>query len=115
MGSLRTTTRRWCAGRPQRRSRLAVRHRHVAAERTDDVVALTDGLVALHSTDPVSVYLSAAARMATPSFDPLDEALYEHRSLVRHHSRLASSTLRSSRRWITSWSIRYSTSWRSST
>ncbi len=70
----------------ERRTRLAVRHRHVTDERTDDVVALTDGLVALHSTDPVSVYLSAAARMVTPSLTPLDEALYEHRSLVRHHA-----------------------------
>jgi hypothetical protein len=70
----------------ERRGRLAVRHRHVVAERTDDVVALTDGLVALHSTDPVSVYLSAAARMTLPSLAPLDAALYEERSLVRHHA-----------------------------
>ncbi|MDT7552414.1 MAG: hypothetical protein QOI16_950, partial [Pseudonocardiales bacterium] len=70
----------------ERRARLVVRHRHVVAERTDDVVALTDGLVALHSTDPVSVYLSAAARMTLPSLAPLDAALYEERSLVRHHA-----------------------------
>ncbi len=70
----------------ERRARLAVRHRHVPSERTDDVVALTDGLVALHSTDPVSVYLSAAARMVTPSRAPLDAALYDDRSLVRHHA-----------------------------
>jgi hypothetical protein len=70
----------------ERRARLALRHRHVAAERTDDVVAIADGLVALHSTDPVSVYLSAAARMATPGLDALDTALYEDRTLLRHHS-----------------------------
>src|SRR6476469_2048160 len=70
----------------ERRARLAVRHRHVAATRTDDVVALTDGLVALHSTDPVSVYLSAAARMTSPSLAAVDTALYEERSLVRHHA-----------------------------
>ena len=70
----------------ERRARLASRHRHVIAERTDDVVALTDGLVALHSSDPVSVYLSAAARMTTPSLAPVDAALYEERSLVRHHA-----------------------------
>jgi hypothetical protein len=70
----------------ERRARLAVRHRHVDAERTDDVVAIADGLVALHSTDPVSVYLSAAARMATPGLDAMDRALYEDRTLVRHHS-----------------------------
>jgi Winged helix DNA-binding domain len=73
-------------GVAERRARLAVRHRHTAAARTDDVVALTDGLVALHSTDPVTVYLSAAARMRTPGLDALDRALYADRSLVRHHA-----------------------------
>lgn len=70
----------------ERRARLALRHRHVASERTDDVVAVTDSLLALHSTDPVSVYLSAAARMTTPALAPLDEALYERRMLLRHHA-----------------------------
>jgi Winged helix DNA-binding domain len=73
-------------GVDERRARLAVRHRHIAAARTDDVVALTDGLVALHSTDPVTVYLSAAARMVAPRLEALDEALYTGRSLVRHHA-----------------------------
>lgn len=54
--------------------------------RTDDVVAITDGLVALHSTDPVTVYLSVAARMRTPALEPLSAALYEDRSLIRHHA-----------------------------
>ena len=70
----------------ERRARLAVRHRHVAATHTDDVVAIADGLVALHSTDPVSVYLSAVARMATPSLAAVERALYVERSLVRHHA-----------------------------
>ena len=70
----------------ERRARLAVRHRHVAAARTDDVVAICDGLVALHSTDPVSVYLSAAARMVTPDLAALDAALYADRTLLRHHA-----------------------------
>ncbi|MCX6466194.1 MAG: winged helix DNA-binding domain-containing protein, partial [Pseudonocardiales bacterium] len=70
----------------ERRARLAVRHRHVAEHRTDDVVAITDDLVALHSTDPVTVYLSAASRMRTPALEPLSTALYEERSLVRHHA-----------------------------
>jgi hypothetical protein len=73
-------------GVEERRARLTVRHRHVAAARTDDVVALTDGLVALHSTDPVTVYLSTAARMRTPRLAALDEALYTDRTLVRHHA-----------------------------
>ncbi len=73
-------------GVDERRARLAVRHRHIVSARTDDVVALTDGLVALHSTDPVTVYLSALARMRTPRFDALDTALYTDRTLVRHHA-----------------------------
>ena len=70
----------------ERRSRLAVRHRLVAAARTDSVEEITAGLVALHSTDPVTVYLSAAARMAHPSLAAIDGALYERRSLLRHHA-----------------------------
>jgi Winged helix DNA-binding domain len=70
----------------ERRSRLAVRHRLVAAARTDSVEEITASLVALHSTDPVTVYLSAAARMAHPSLATVDAALYERRSLLRHHA-----------------------------
>jgi hypothetical protein len=70
----------------ERRARLAVRHRHIAAARTDDVVAITDGLVGLHSSDPVTVYLSAAARMVTPDLGAVDAALYDQRSLLRHHA-----------------------------
>lgn len=70
----------------ERRARLAVRHRHVAAARTDDVVAITDGMVALHSSDPVSVYLSAAARMVRPDLAALGSALYDDRTLLRHHA-----------------------------
>lgn len=73
-------------GPAERRARLAVRHRHVGSARTDDVVAITDGLLALHSTDPVSVHLSAAARMRTPALAPLDDALYGRRTLLRHHA-----------------------------
>ncbi len=54
--------------------------------RIDSVEAITESLVALHSTDPVTVYLSAAARMIHPSLAAVDEALYDHRSLLRHHS-----------------------------
>jgi hypothetical protein len=70
----------------ERRSRLAVRHRLVAQARTDSVEAITASLVALHSTDPVTVYLSAAARMVHPGLAAVDEALYGHRSLLRHHA-----------------------------
>jgi hypothetical protein len=70
----------------QRRARLVARHRLSPATRTDDLAALVDDLVCLHSTDPVSVYLSAAARMATPALEPVHQALYADRTLLRHHA-----------------------------
>jgi Winged helix DNA-binding domain len=69
----------------ERRARLAVRHRLLPATRIDDVAAIADDLVALHSSDPVTVYLSAMTRMAHPSVEAVDEAIYEQRSLIRHH------------------------------
>ena len=73
-------------GPQERRARLAVRHRLLPRLRTDDLPALVDDLVALHSSDPVTVYLSAAVRMADPSLDAVAGALYVDRSLVRHHA-----------------------------
>jgi len=70
----------------QRRARLAVRHRLVPAARTDDVVAIADDLVALHSSDPVTVYLSVVQRMAHPTLAAVEKALYDDRTLVRHHA-----------------------------
>src|SRR3954447_12201003 len=70
----------------ERRARLARRHRLVAEERTDDVARIADSVVALHSSDPVTVYLSVTARMAHPSLDAVDKALYVDRSVVRHHA-----------------------------
>ena len=54
--------------------------------RTDDVVAIADDLVALHSRDPVTVYLSVLARMANPSLAAVEKALYDDRTLLRHHA-----------------------------
>jgi Winged helix DNA-binding domain len=70
----------------ERRARLAVRHRLVPARRTDDVVAIADDLVALHSTDPVTVYLSVLARMHAPALAAVEKALYDDRTLLRHHA-----------------------------
>ena len=67
----------------ERRARLGVRHRLAAEARIDDAVAVADAVVALHGTDPASVFLSAAARMATPSVELLERALYDERRLVR--------------------------------
>jgi hypothetical protein len=70
----------------ERRARLARRHRLLPSLRTDDLVAVADSVVALHSTDPVSVYLSSAARLAHPSIEAVERALYDDRVLVRHHA-----------------------------
>jgi hypothetical protein len=69
----------------ERRRRLAIRHRLAPSAQSADATAITRSLVALHSSDPSTVHLSAAARMPTPAIGPVAEALHETRSLVRHH------------------------------
>jgi hypothetical protein len=70
----------------ERRRRLAVRHRLIVPERTDDVPALTNDLVALHSSDPATVYLSCLVRMQAPTIGAVEAALYADRSVIRHHA-----------------------------
>jgi Winged helix DNA-binding domain len=70
----------------ERRARLARRHRLILEERTDDVAAIADSLVALHSSDPVTVFLSAMVRMRHPSVAAVERALYDERRAVRHHA-----------------------------
>jgi len=87
MGSVAVTrARKRSISVAERRARLGVRHRLADAQHTDDVVQIADDLVALHSSDPVSVYLSVAARMKHPAVETLDAALYHDRRLVRHHA-----------------------------
>lgn len=70
----------------ERRARLAARHHLSPGARTDDIASMIDDVVALHSSDPVSVYLSATARMASPSIAAVSAALYDDRSVVRLHA-----------------------------
>ncbi len=67
----------------ERRARLGRRHGLVMASRAADPVGAAADVVALHATDPATVYLSAAVRMAQPSLDAVGAALYEDRTLVR--------------------------------
>ncbi|MEP7105150.1 MAG: crosslink repair DNA glycosylase YcaQ family protein, partial [Chloroflexota bacterium] len=67
----------------QRRARVARRHRLAPAARADDPVQVADDLVALHGTDPATVYLSMWARLRDPELAALDRALYDDRRLVR--------------------------------
>jgi len=69
-----------------RRARLAQRHRLLPRLRTDDVVRIADDVVALHSTDPVTVMLSAMVRMVHPSIAAVENVVYEQRALIRHHA-----------------------------
>jgi hypothetical protein len=65
----------------QRRARLGVRHR-LAVPAADPVEA-AGAVVALHSTDPASVFLSTRARTAPVPVEAIERALYTDRSLVR--------------------------------
>lgn len=67
----------------QRRARIGRRHRLAAAARTDDPVEVARDLVALHASDPPTVYLALFARMTTADVATVDRALYEDRTLVR--------------------------------
>ncbi len=69
----------------ERRARLAERHRLLPRTRIDNLPQIADDVVALHSSDPVTVFLSAMARMAHPSIEAVEKSLYVDRSLIRHH------------------------------
>jgi hypothetical protein len=71
---------------PVRRSRLANRHALVPARRVESVVDAIDAVVALHSSDPTSVFLSAAARLRSATAVAIERALYDERVAVRHHA-----------------------------
>lgn len=65
----------------QRRARLATRHLLAAGAGTAEEV--TAALVALHGTDPATVHVSAAVRLAAPGIGDVERALYEDGTLVR--------------------------------
>jgi hypothetical protein len=67
----------------ERRARLASRHRLAPPARASGIAEVAAGLIALHGTDPASVYLAAWARTTAIDFAAIDRALYEDRTLVR--------------------------------
>jgi hypothetical protein len=69
---------------PERRARLARRHRLAPGDRVSDVVEAARSMVCLHGTDPVTVYLSAWARVEGMTVSDLERALYGDRSLVKY-------------------------------
>ena len=64
----------------QRRARLVARHRLGPA--ASSLAEAVESMIALHATDPVTVYLSAWARTGCGA-DDVDEAIYNERVLVR--------------------------------
>jgi hypothetical protein len=66
----------------QRRARLGVRH--LLSQRLDRGPAeIARGVVALHATDPATVFLAAWARSSTVDFGAVERALYADRTLIR--------------------------------
>jgi Winged helix DNA-binding domain len=70
-------------GVAERRARLSVRHHLAPGARAPDVLTATRGMLALHGTDPVTVHLSAWARVTDYLVPELEKALYDERVLVR--------------------------------
>src|SRR3954451_21899598 len=67
----------------ERRARLALRHHLAPSAKATDIVALAEQLIGLHSTDPATVVLAAAARLKRPTVGSVERALYDDRTLVR--------------------------------
>lgn len=65
----------------ERRARLG--RRHLLAEPAAHPREVANGVVALHATDPATVYLSCIARMAEPSLAMVHDAFATERCLVR--------------------------------
>jgi hypothetical protein len=66
----------------QQRRRAIVRRHHLGGD-AKSPEAVTQALIALHATDPASVYLSVLARSTSSTLADISAAMYERRSLVR--------------------------------
>ncbi|GHH84698.1 winged helix DNA-binding domain-containing protein [Streptomyces capitiformicae] len=74
-------------GTAERRDRLAARQRLAGSRRAAGPEEVADSLVALHGTDPATVYLAVGARLADPgrTVAETERSLYADRTLVRMH------------------------------
>lgn len=69
-------------GEQQRRARLGVRH-GLAGCAAASVTEAAEAVLALHATDPASVFLSARARTPGATVEAVEHELYVQRSVVR--------------------------------
>lgn len=67
----------------ERRRRLQTRHLLTPATRTTDVAGAADAVVALHATDPATIYLSTWARTTDVSQAEIARVMYVDKRLVR--------------------------------
>ena len=67
----------------ERRARLVRRHRLTPRDRANDALEAARAVVVLHSTDPVTVFLSVHARTSNVLPSDIEHELYEARTLVR--------------------------------
>ncbi|MGH3302820.1 MAG: winged helix DNA-binding domain-containing protein [Streptosporangiaceae bacterium] len=67
----------------ERRARLGLRHRLATCARVTDPADVARSLVAVHGTDPSSVYLGVLARMAGGGIADVERALYEDKTIIR--------------------------------
>lgn len=70
-------------GVAERRARLGHRHRLAAGAAAASPLEVASSLVALHGSDPSTVYLSSLARMDGGDVAAVERALYEDRTLLR--------------------------------
>ncbi|MCP3804443.1 winged helix DNA-binding domain-containing protein [Allokutzneria sp. A3M-2-11 16] len=61
----------------QRRARIGARHLLAPSRRVDTVTEAADAVVALHATDPATVFLSAWARMRFADLNAMTDELFE--------------------------------------
>jgi hypothetical protein len=70
-------------GKAERRARLGLRHGLAGAARAGSPAEVAQRLVAVHSSDPSSVYVAMLARMNSGGPGTIEQALYEDRVLLR--------------------------------
>jgi hypothetical protein len=66
----------------QERRRAMVRRHHLAGD-ANGPEAVTRAVIALHASDPASLYLSVLARSAASTLADVAQAMYDRRCLVR--------------------------------